>query len=253
MRPCRPSWYASGHRQPAGRTTNGAPSAAWSSTWPHGVGRRSTGSSISSISSTAASRRPRRSCQRSSTRPDRARPAPPPAGPQRGSGPAGGMLPLMQVIKSILDVSRHAAGTAVRLGRAGPPCWARRKTSTRGGSVKDRIGLAMVERPNGPASSGRADTAWRSTSFGVSDQRRSEAELHLGSDPGSTLSCPVNEALVFCSRRRAVAVLAARPPGLIWRMGRAAPGGGADPGPLAPAVSGLMQWTASRPVTVQRW
>ena len=37
---------------------NGAPSAVWSSTWPHGVERRSKGSSISSISFAAASRRP---------------------------------------------------------------------------------------------------------------------------------------------------------------------------------------------------
>jgi hypothetical protein len=58
MRACRPSWCASGHRQPVRRTMNGAPSAVWSSTWPHGVERRSKGSSISSISFAAASRRP---------------------------------------------------------------------------------------------------------------------------------------------------------------------------------------------------
>jgi hypothetical protein len=91
MRACRPSWCASGHRQPVRRTMNGAPSAVWSSTWPHGVGRRSKGSSISSISFAAASKRPRRSCQRSSTRSDQDRPTPPPAGPLPGSGPTGGM------------------------------------------------------------------------------------------------------------------------------------------------------------------
>jgi hypothetical protein len=74
MRACRPSWCASGHRQPVRRPMNGAPSAVWSSTWPHGVGRRSTGSSTSSLSFAAASRRPRRSCQRSSTRSDQDRP-----------------------------------------------------------------------------------------------------------------------------------------------------------------------------------
>jgi hypothetical protein len=91
MGACRPSWCASGHRQPVRRTMNGAPSAVWSSTWPHGVGRRSMGSSISSISFAAASKRPRRSCQRSSTRSDQDRPTPPPAGPLPGSGPTGGM------------------------------------------------------------------------------------------------------------------------------------------------------------------
>ena len=113
MRACRPSWCASGHRQPVRRTMSGAPSAAWSSTWAHGVGRRSMGSSISSISFAAASRRPRRSCQRSSTRSDQDRPTPQPAGPLQRSGPTGGM--------QVLDRSGRGWDTPlVWLSRLGP-------------------------------------------------------------------------------------------------------------------------------------
>lgn len=163
MRACRPSWCASGHRQPVRRTMNGAPSAVWSSTWPHGVGRRSKGSSISSISFAAASKRPRRSCQRSSTRSDQDRPTPPPASPLGGVG----WLAVCRWYESIWTWLGHAARMAVP-ARSGParstrPWWS---AAARGGGTFGR----WAARAN--------------------------------------------------------------------RIERAAPGGGANPGPLAPAVSG---------------
>ena len=165
MSACRPSWCASGHRQPVRRTMNGAPSAVWSNTWPHGVERRSTGSSISSISFAAASRRPRRSCQRSSTRSDQDRPTPLPAGRPncRGSGPAGSM----QVYESIWTWFWAC-------------CWY---------GCPGSVGPARSTRP-----------WWTAAARG-----------------GGTLGR-------WAARAN--------------RIERAAPGGGANPGPLAPAVSG---------------
>jgi hypothetical protein len=184
MRACRPSWCASGHRQPVRRTMNGAPSAVWSSTWPHGVGRRSMGSSISSISFAAASKRPRRSCQRSSTRSDQDRPTPPPVGPLPGSGPTGGM----QVYESIWTWLGHAAGMAVPAW-LGPAHLLGKWVLQPGRSVRDPFGLAMAEQ----AGLDRAAIAWRSASADVliNEGRRLRSCL-VGPDP-SLLSRPLNE------------------------------------------------------------
>jgi hypothetical protein len=151
MRACRPSWCASGHRQPVRRTMNSAPLAVWSSTWPHGVGRRSMGSSISSISFAAASRRPRRSCQRSLTRSDQDRPTPLPASLLRGGRPA-----VCRLDESIRTWLGHAAGRTVPARSPAPPAGA-------GGepqpwrSVKDSIGLAMAEQAGSAGRTLRGD------------------------------------------------------------------------------------------------
>ena len=163
---------------------NGAPSAVWSSTWPHGVGRRSMGSSISSISFAAVSKRPRRSCQRSSTRSDQDRPTPPPVGPLSGSGPTGGM----QVYESIWTWLGHAAGMAVPAWSGSAPPAGQVGTPTRAFG-EGPIGLAMAEQ----AGLDRAAIAWRSASAGVliNEGRRLRTCL-VGPDP-SLLSRPLNE------------------------------------------------------------
>lgn len=163
---------------------NGAPSAVWSSTWPHGVGRRSMGSSISSISFAAASKRPRRSCQRSSTRSDQDRPTPPPVGPLPGSGPTGGM----QVYESIWTWLGHAAGMAVPAW-LGPAHLLGKWVLQPGRSVRDPFGLAMAEQ----AGLDRAAIAWRSAGADVliNEGRRLRSCL-VGPDP-SLLSRPLNE------------------------------------------------------------
>jgi hypothetical protein len=200
MRACRPSWCASGHRQPVRRTMNGAPSAVWSSRWPHGVGRRSKGSSISSISFAAASRRPRRSCQRSSTRSDQDRPTPPPAGPLPGSGPAGSM----QVYESIWTWLGHAAGMAVPAW-SGPAHLLGKWVLQPGRSVRDPFGLAMAEQ----AGLDRAAIAWRSASAGVSDQRRPEAEV-----------LPGGVRILASSRDRSTSLGGPRQPAAVTVLGR---------------------------------
>ena len=68
----------------------------------------------------------------------------------------------MEVYDSILEV---VGGTPlVRLSRLGRglalTLLAKVEYLNLGGSVKDRIGLAMVERPSGPASSSRAARSW---------------------------------------------------------------------------------------------
>ena len=185
MRACRPSWCASGHRQPVRRTMNGAPSAVWSSTWPHGVGRRSKGSSISSISFAAASKRPRRSCQRSSTRSDQDRPTPPPVGPLPGSGPTGGMQAYESIWTWWGDLPLVWPS---RLGRGLPHLLGKWVLQPRR-SVRDPFGLAMAEQ----AGLDRAAIAWRSASAGVliNEGRRLRSCL-VGPDP-SLLSRPLNE------------------------------------------------------------
>jgi hypothetical protein len=93
------------------------------------------GSSISSISFAAASRRPRRSCQRSSTRSDQDRPTPPPASPLGGVG----WLAVCRWYESTWTWSGHAAGVAVP-AQSGParstrPWWS---AAARGGGILGR-------------------------------------------------------------------------------------------------------------------
>jgi hypothetical protein len=164
---------------------NGAPSAVWSSTWPHGVGRRSKGSSISSISFAAASRRPRRSCQRSSTRSDQDRPTPPPAGPLPGVG--------RPAVCRRRSRSGRGGGTCRWYGRPGwvgacPTCWAS-GYSNPGVRCGTPLGWQWPSRPAWT----RAAIAWRSASAGVliNEGRRLRSCL-VGPDP-SLLSRPLNE------------------------------------------------------------
>jgi hypothetical protein len=126
------------------------------------------GSSISSISFAAASRRPRRSCQRSSTRSDQDRPT------------------QCAAVVPIWTWSGQAAGMAVPAW-SGPGCWAGEYFNWR--SVSDPIGLAIVEQ----AGSDRADFAWRSASAGVLINEGREAEPLLVSPDPRPLSRPLNE------------------------------------------------------------